>query len=311
MKARIMFCTKCGAQIFDNENFCSKCGSPVKGRQPAAQESNSYFEEAERRSQNDIDAPLVINITPEKAAEMFRKNSSAPESAAKSPKKPKKVKNKGALGVVAVLLLLIVLLTGVGIASNCLNATTPQEIIDAIADAGENDDDSTADVSVSEESTTTASAETTSTAETTTATTTTTTTTTVTTTTTTTTAKPTTTTTTARTSSEQAVQAQQARDIVKLLVSKKWKTTVSGYDAVITFYKDGTALIEADVKIGFFTVTQKVEATYEVSSRCFAVIKGEYNGMQLGISGIISKISDDELLVDRGGDLGTITLKAV
>jgi len=294
-----LFCTKCGAQILDDERFCAKCGSAVKGRvqdgAPAAKQKKAVPVRKAAESAEDIDpnAPLVINITPEKVADMMKRTADDNADAA-SGRSKKKRKNKGGLWAIALLLVVIVLLVCVGVASNCLNATTPQEILDALSGEINNTQDS--DIQWNEDTEHTAdSVESQTTSTSTSATTTTT----------------TTTTTTARTSSEQEILAQQAEEIRALLIKNKWETTVSGYDAVITFYNDGTALIEVDVKVGFFTVTQKVEATYEVSSRCFAVIKGSYNGMNLGISGTITKISSRELLVDRGGDLGTLTLKAI
>lgn len=297
-----MFCTKCGAQIQENEKFCPRCGNLVKHH-----DAESAVTKAARDAQYDPDAPLVINITQDKVDEMMRRSSQSANNATSNSKKSRN--NQGAVWVLAALGVLLVLLVGVGILSNHYNATTPSEIVNAISGQLGNDADNEHGTAASEsdaavEANASEPAASTEATTTTTATTTTATTTTVTTTTT------TTATTTVRTSSQQEMLAKQAREIAQLLVNNKWKTTVSGYDAVITFKSDGTALIEVDVKVGFFTVTQKVNATYSLSSECFAVIKGEYNGMNLGISGTITKISNTELLLDRGCDLGTITLKA-
>ena len=265
-----MFCTSCGAQILDGEKFCSKCGRPVK----AVEEQTSSKEKS-----HDKFEPIVVNITPD-----MLQGGSAPSGNSKKPKKKTKMRV-----VIISLLMVIVLLIGIGVISNLLDATTPQEIISALLE--KDDDDAQQDVSFSDAALSETDVQITTTAEVTTTTT-------------------TTTTTTVSTTSKEQLLAQQAKEIQSLLVSKKWTTELEGYQADLTFNNDGTALVEVDVKIGFISMKQKVDATYEISPRCFAIIRGSYNGMNLGISGTITKISDNELLLDRGGDLGTLTLKA-
>jgi len=273
-----MFCTGCGAQIFDGEKFCSKCGRPVKAAEEKPPKKDNSYDRFE---------PIVVNITPD----MMQSGSSAPSGETKPLKKKSKLKV-----VIISLLIVLVLLVGVGVISNMLDATTPQEIINALIKENEGES-SEGGVSSSDEALPEDEAQITAEEE-------------ITTTTTSTTTSTTTTTTTVSTTSKEQLLAQQSKEIQKLLVSKKWTTELEGYQADITFKNDGTALVEVDLKIGFISMKQKVDATYEISPRCFAIIRGSYNGMNLGISGTITKISDKELLLDRGGDLGTLTLKA-
>lgn len=104
--------------------------------------------------------------------------------------------------------------------------------------------------------------------------------------------------------------AKDAAEIREMLVSRKWKTNLEGYDATITFRKDGTATIT--VKIGFLFITKEesIEAEYSVSDRSHAVIVANYGGTDYGISGYMKKASDTELVVERDKNMGTVTLKA-
>lgn len=273
-----MFCTKCGALIYEGERFCLKCGSPVKNGDSQAQ---AQYVPQPPRNDAEYD-PYVVSITPERAAEIM--NGQTTET---KPSSKKKI----VTAMVAVLALIFFALVAVGLLSNCLGANTPEEMINALLHKDEQEDGIPMFVTPSDaaiifpddsETTTTAAPTTTTT---------------------------TTTTTTAPTTSQQDLLLLQAKEINDLLVSKKWKTTLEGYDALITFNDDGTALIEVNVKLGFFNVAQKVNANYEITPQCFAKIVGEYNGKKYGISGVISKVSSSELRVDRGGDKGIVTLK--
>jgi len=273
-----MFCTSCGAKAQDGDMFCPECGAKLKHAAGAAASAG---------------APNY--------------NAGNPFAQASAPAEKKARKNKGA-GLIVALLLVVALAMlffaacrgylGEEIAAMTCGGSDSQsgipvsgeaepdsslsgdEIIPAVVSPVDADED--AEVTTA---TTTATTTTTST---------------TTTTTTTTTTKPTTTTTTAN------AKKQEAEEIRKLLVSKTWTTELEGYNATIKFKKDGTATITVKV----FLFSQSIDAQYSVNDDCHAVIMGEYGGNTYGISGIISKISNKELLVERDKNMGQVTLNA-
>lgn len=119
----------------------------------------------------------------------------------------------------------------------------------------------------------------------------------------------TTTSTTRTTATTENQKKREAEMIREMLLSAKWKTTIEGYEAIVTFQKGGAAVITVKVKIGFFTVNKSIDAEYSVSDKCHAYIVGEYDGNSYGISGYIERVSDSELIIERDKNLGKVTLK--
>jgi len=117
-------------------------------------------------------------------------------------------------------------------------------------------------------------------------------------------------TTAATTTTTQNAKKAEAERIRKLLVSKKWKTTVEGYDANVEFKSNGTAVITVKIGVGFLSITEKVNAEYAIDDNCHAVIHAKYNNMNLGISGMISSSSNDKVVINRDANQGKVTLTA-
>ena len=273
-----MFCTKCGAKAIDGDMFCPECGARLKHVAAAGAAGGHYNNEGFR---NDFTPPKPQTgwEPSEKVCESYSKPVGKSEKSAK--------KGKKMVWVISVLLLLVVAAMLVFAGMRGYLGETVNGWMTSCKDSvgmGEKDDvtsDSDADITTSSGTTTTA-------------------TTTTATTTTTTTTRPTTTTTTVD------AKKLEAEEIRNLLVSCAWETELEGYDATVKFKKDGTATIT--VKVFLFSKT--IDAKYSVNDKCHAVIQAEYDGQLLGISGMISKVSDTKLVVDRDKNMGKVTLTA-
>lgn len=272
-----MFCTKCGAKAIDGDMFCPECGARLKHVAAAGAAGGHNNNEGFRN-----------DYTPPQSQQSWEPSEKVYESYSQPVETPKKTakKSKKMVGVISMLLLLVVaaMLVFAGM-RGYLGETVSgwmTSCMDTIG-AGENDDavsDTDAEITTSSGTTTTA--------------------TTTTATTTTTTTRPTTTTTTVD------AKKLEAEEIRNLLVSCAWETELEGYDATVKFKKDGTATIT--VKVFLFSKT--IDAKYSVNDKCHAVIQAEYDGQLLGISGMISKVSDTKLVVDRDKNMGKVTLTA-
>lgn len=96
----------------------------------------------------------------------------------------------------------------------------------------------------------------------------------------------------------------EAVRIRKLLVSKKWKSNIMGYDANLTFKNDGTAKIS--VKVLF--VTQNVNGTYDIGDDCSVLIRFSYAGSKYRIIGTAHAVNDDKIvLTTKSGEKYTLT----
>ncbi|MBE6759461.1 MAG: zinc ribbon domain-containing protein [Ruminococcaceae bacterium] len=293
-----MFCTKCGAKAIDGDMFCPECGARLKHASPAG-------------AAGQTGRPTGPNGAPTGAAggfnnnEGFRNDFVPPQpqtgwepsgkvyqsysNPADIPViKVKKAKGKGRKGVAVISLLLLLVVAAMLVFAGMrgyLGETVSGWMTSCKETIGMGDgDDAVSDTDVG----ITTSSGTTTTATTTTATTTTTTT------------RPTTTTTTVD------AKKLEAEEIRNLLVSCAWETELEGYDATVKFKKDGTATIT--VKVFLFSKT--IDAKYSVNDKCHAVIQAEYDGQLLGISGMISKVSDTKLVVERDKNMGKVTLTA-
>lgn len=281
-----LFCEKCDARIGEHDAFCPVCGEPVPGRAPQQNAQAAQPEQPEYREQAQYRAPYQGEnaYRPQsepQAYEYTYENESAPSKPAK-----KRASGK-AWGIVIVALLVGLLLCGGayilldgGSGARSCAACRPQEDSTAVLPQ-ELSSGTDAVVSEADEVTTTTTAEEVTTTQ-----------------------KPTTTTTT-----ENATK-KEAERIRKLLVSKKWKTTLEGYEGTVTFKDDNTAQISVKIGIGFLAITEKVDAQYVVDDNCHAVIVAQYKDMNLGISGMVSSSRDDKIVIDRDKNQGKITLTA-
>ena len=110
---------------------------------------------------------------------------------------------------------------------------------------------------------------------------------------------------------EPAEQApSQADEIRNLMITKKWTTTLEGYEGEVEFKKDGRAVITAVVPVLGFKVKKSLDAKYILTDDCEFTISAEYGGKSYGVTGTVEKISDSELKLTRAKNGGTITLKA-
>lgn len=90
-----------------------------------------------------------------------------------------------------------------------------------------------------------------------------------------------------------ALKQQQAEHIRELLPSKKWKTTLMGYNATITFAKNDTANIS--VKVLF--ITESLSAKYYVYDDCTVEIKFSYSGKNYRIKGAAEAVTDNKIVL--------------
>ena len=282
-----MYCTGCGAKIESGERFCLQCGKQVTVSGDAANSQSAYMPFKKKSEPN---APIVINNT---YADITSKRQSADAD------KHKRAGKKGAAVVLVSLLAGLLLCGGTYL---YLGGDNENNSLSACAMCADAEDvsvtlPSDTDVQTQEITTTTAQTETTTT---------TTTTTTIVTT------KPTTTkpSTTKPTTTTQNAKKKEAERIRSLLVKNKWKTSIEGYDAEITFKENGKAVVTVKFKLGFLSMSETVNATYSVDDKCHAVIKAKYNNMDLGVSGYVTAKSDKKLVLERDGNQGTLTLTA-
>ncbi|MBE6764807.1 MAG: hypothetical protein E7546_02860 [Ruminococcaceae bacterium] len=107
------------------------------------------------------------------------------------------------------------------------------------------------------------------------------------------------------TESPASAKMQEAMRIRELLPSKKWKTTLMGYDATITFKKGDTA----DISVKIYFITEKLSANYYVYDDCSVEIRFSYGGKNYRIIGTADVVSDDKItLTTTTGE--TYTLNA-
>lgn len=97
----------------------------------------------------------------------------------------------------------------------------------------------------------------------------------------------------APTESPVSVKLQEAQRIRKLLPSKKWKTSLMGYDATITF-KEGD---KASIAVKVLVMTEKVNANYYVYDDCSVEIRFSYGGKNYRIIGTADIVSDDKIIL--------------
>ncbi len=272
-----MFCSKCGAETFDNENFCLRCGARLKRIENDDTQDGYVNDQSYDRAYNDI------NI------DDYSQSVSGGENGQKTGRGIAKT-------ILAVLVICIVALSiAVVVISAGQSDVLGEGGLVSQAMGGQHNDATEpsgtpiAATEPSEETTQTTTTEptTTTTAEIT-----------------------TTTTTTTAATTKTTKNTQEADRIRGLLVKKKWSTTLEGYNADITFNKDGTATVTAKIKVLGMTIKKSVDAEYSVTDDCKVVLKAEYEGKDYGISGTISYVSDKELLVERSNNAGRITLKA-
>lgn len=127
---------------------------------------------------------------------------------------------------------------------------------------------------------------------------------------TTTTAETTTTTEATTTTTTTTAAGAEAAELRKLLTSKKWSTSIEGYDADVQFKNDGTAVITAKIKVLGMTVKKDINAKYSLTDDCIMTFGAEYGGTNYGVKGVLVRNSDDDLTLVRANNAGTISLKA-
>lgn len=105
-------------------------------------------------------------------------------------------------------------------------------------------------------------------------------------------------------------QETEADIIRKLLLSKKWSTTIEGYDGDVVFKEGGKAVITAKVPVFGMTVKKDINAKYTFTDDCVLTLTAEYGGNSYGIKGLVVRKSDTELEIVRANNAGSLKLTA-
>ena len=99
--------------------------------------------------------------------------------------------------------------------------------------------------------------------------------------------------TTAATTTTTAAQTDDTQAMRDLLVSKRWKTDVMGFDAEIEFYEDGSAQVKLKVLFTKMTVPGK----YSIGKDGKFTLEFSYGGETYYAAGVLRKSSSDKLVV--------------
>lgn len=105
-------------------------------------------------------------------------------------------------------------------------------------------------------------------------------------------------------------QNNEAEAIRNLLLTKKWSTTIEGYDGDVVFKEGGKAVITAKVPVFGLTVKKDIDAKYTFTDDCVLTLTADYGGNSYGIKGLVVRNSDRELEIIRANNAGSLKLTA-
>lgn len=115
-----------------------------------------------------------------------------------------------------------------------------------------------------------------------------------------------TTTTTEKTTTQKTTQttaADTSDELRALLTSKRWSTKVMGFNAEISFNKDGSA----QVILNMLFVRETLPARYTLDGSNKFGLEFSYNGEDYSIVGTVKRVSDEKLLINVGSSEYTLT----